>query len=156
MKALLRELRGNHYKTAVQFLGKLLGRRKLGTYDYVLTAPQNRKGALPCLARIIAANCDAVYLARGFAKPPSWSQHKRSGKERFNSPCFVRLTVAPGIFQYKKVLLLDDVATTGTTLLQCELLLREAGAEVETLALARRSWKIKSESKKPEEKSDEV
>jgi ComF family protein len=41
------------------------------------------------------------------------------------------------ILEYKKILLIDDVYTTGTTIKKCSIQLRKAGAEVVAMTLAR-------------------
>jgi ComF family protein len=45
--------------------------------------------------------------------------------------------VAPAMFKGKKVLLVDDVVTTGATLNECARVLKRAGAEVTALTVAR-------------------
>lgn len=97
-------------------------------------------------------------LVQPFTKVGRRSQHGRSVSERMNSVCFVQLKVEGDFLKGKKLLLLDDVYTTGTTLDQCAYLLRKAGAdEVTAFSLARQMVQgFERKKKEAREEGEEV
>src|SRR5690606_18686500 len=89
-----------------------------------------------------------------FLKVGYHTQHGRTLTERMDAPCFMKLK--HGV--QGKVLLIDDVHTTGTTLDQCAYLLRQGGAsEVVVYALARQMMpSFERKKKQASEESNEM
>jgi len=68
----------------------------------------------------------------------SEKQSKKSRNERIRLPQVFQLSETAPPFQNKQILLIDDVYTTGSTLRQAAIILRQAGAKsVQSLTLAR-------------------
>jgi predicted amidophosphoribosyltransferase len=142
VKGLLACLRGGAPRTAAAWCFALLERRgwidrwRQEGFAAVVIAPQNRQcpeSGLDLLGRKISQALGLPVL-RPFEKLGRHSQHGRSLTGRMDSPCFVRLKERVR----GRLLLIDDVYTTGTTLDQCAYLLRKAGAdEVVSFSLAR-------------------
>jgi predicted amidophosphoribosyltransferase len=63
------------------------------------------------------------------------TQHDKNAYERMDAPCFVRFKAGINL-NGKRLLLLDDVSTTGTTLEMSAYVLRKQGAFVDTFSLA--------------------
>lgn len=139
---LLSCLRGTAPRTAAAWCFSLLHRtgrldrwRREG-YSALAVAPQNDRrhesGLLITAGKISRAL--GLPLLQPFEKIGRHSQHGRSLTGRMDAPCFVKLK---GRVR-GRILLIDDVHTTGTTLDQCAYLLRKAGAEeVVCFSLAR-------------------
>lgn len=159
--ALLRE--PVHTETAALFLR--LARhtewlKSLRGQDLLVLAPQNKKHALSGLesaARLLAAELGIPFAARVLRKNPGRRQHDLRLCERMDAPCFVRCH-APGAVRGKRVIVLDDVWTTGTTLDMSAYVLREAGAaEVKRVALVRQVMPgFDRKGEETQKESDEV
>jgi competence protein ComFC len=106
-------------------------------FSAVALAPQNPKAGergLFLVGKAIAAELK-IPLWQPFTKVGRRTQHGKSLAERMDAACFVKLHRQ---VSGSKILLLDDVLTTGTTLEQCAYLLRKSGgAEVEVFSLAK-------------------
>jgi predicted amidophosphoribosyltransferase len=164
VKGLLHCLRGAAPHLAAAWFHSLLTRQgqvecwqKLGLTAVAL-APQNSRDGergLLLLGKALAKDL-RVPLLQPFEKIGRRSQHGLSLAERMDTACFVRLspTLAPG----GRILLIDDVDTTGTTLDQCAYLLRKAGVEEVVLySLARQVMpSLERKKAKPEEESHEM
>lgn len=159
---LLACLRGTAPRTAAGWCFALLERQgqiarwRAEGFHSVALAPQNRRREESGL--VIAgekiARAIGVPLLQPFEKISRHSQHGRSVSGRMDGPCFVKMSRRVE----GKVLLVDDVHTTGTTLDQCAYLLRKGGAaEVVGFSLARQMMPG-FERKKSEagEESDEM
>jgi len=72
-------------------------------------------------------------VRRHYEKP----QSKQGRRERLSQIRGAFALRSPSHFENKKVLLIDDVYTTGATLNECSKVLKEAGAEVGAFTLAR-------------------
>lgn len=139
---LLACLRGTAPRTAAGWCLALLERsgqmarwREEG-FGFVALAPQNqrRQESGLAIAGEKISRALKVPLLQPFEKIARHSQHGRSVSGRMDAACFVRINRPVS----GKVLLIDDVHTTGTTLDQCAYLLRKAGAaEVVCYSLAR-------------------
>lgn len=142
VKGLLACLRGSAPRTAAAWCFALLERngqlsrwRREG-FDSLVIAPQNerREESGLFLAGELISRALGLSLLVPFEKVGGHSQHGRSISGRMDAPCFIRLKGRVS----GKILLVDDVHTTGTTLDQCAYLLRKAGAqEVVSFSLAR-------------------
>lgn len=112
------------------------------SFDLVLSAPQNRKAQVSGLALVVAG----IAKELGLPSPPSYlqkkrihAQHGKPARERLDVECFLEWRGPDSFLRGKKVLLVDDVCTTGTTLDLAEHLFYEAGAiEVVKFSLARK------------------
>ena len=73
-------------------------------------------------------------LARTRATEPQVNLKASERAKNVSSAFFIR---APAAFKGKRILLVDDVYTTGATIRECSKVLKKAGAEVYALTLAR-------------------
>ena len=165
-KALVSALRGEAYFTAARWAEALLERHgKLAEWEAlgieVITLPPRakvrREDGLPILAKQIAARIGARFhpLLR---KEAGVSQHEKSREARMNCRAFVSFEGSPSLVRGKKVLLMDDVDTTGTTLELCAYRLRQAGArEVIRFSVARQMMEsFERESEEAGNEGEEV
>lgn len=148
-RGFLHALRGGAPYTAAAWALNLLEKRgridnwKGQGVQLVLPAPQrmrarNSASGLVLLARGVAGALSCEFIAPAFRKKRDRTQHGRNLTERMDTACFVELAIPPARVRGKRVLVLDDVETTGTTLDLCAYVLRKAGAaRVETFALAK-------------------
>ncbi len=90
------------------------------------------------LARVVARELGVPLISNLLEKQDILTQHNLSGSMRRKRGSGCRLI--PGVrLQGERLLLVDDICTTGTTLQECGLLLRQAGAsEVAGIVLLRR------------------
>lgn len=126
--------------------------------DAVFPAPQSRRSGrsgLEILAVQVAAALGAEAVLGELKKQRGRTQHGRDYAGRVDTACFVSLKKR---LDGKRVLVLDDVTTTGTTLDLCAYVLRKAGAaEVITFALAEQMGpSLERERKKAKEEGEEV
>lgn len=116
-------------------------------YDIIVPVPLHKRRFLErgfnqaeqmarCLADRVELPMKHVLLRRRYTKP----QAQCSGRERRHN-VEGAFTLAPdmaAVVKGKRILLIDDVVTTGSTLLACVKVLKEAGAaKVEAWCLAR-------------------
>ena len=136
-------LRGSAPKLGAAWCLALLARSghmeswRAARFTAVALAPQNPKAGergLFLVGKAIAAELK-VPLLQPFVKVGRRTQHGKTLAERMDAACFVKLNRQ---VVGSKILLLDDVLTTGTTLDQCAYLLRKSGGvEVEVFSLAK-------------------
>jgi predicted amidophosphoribosyltransferase len=135
-RGLMEALRARAPERAAGICLHLLARRKLlqewrlAGVDLLLPAPQRDLGersGLALLCRAIAREIKADFLSGLLQKESGRTQHGRSRIGRMDSNCFLFLGPA-GAVRGRKILVLDDVLTTGTTLDLCEFLLHKEGA----------------------------
>jgi len=138
-RALVTALKYRNQRSALRLVGRALAARApRGGVDAVTwapTAPARRRARgfdqAELLARAVARElrCACLPLLR---RPPGPPQTGRSRAERLGGPTFEARPPVPG-----RILLVDDVATTGATLRAASAALRQAGAaDVTLLALA--------------------
>ncbi len=153
--SLLSEMRGAQHRHALAFFGKRLAEKAMQQkFDYVLIAPQNRKsGGLSVFARKLASLTSAQFLPNQFSKPFKHRQHGRGAADRLNTDLFICSKRNPSLIG-ARILLMDDVSATGTTLAQCAHLLQEQGVQSTTsFVLARSPAKFKSEREETNKKA---
>jgi predicted amidophosphoribosyltransferase len=156
VRLLLEELRGERHRHALRFLGKIFRTHPIEKkFDVILTAPQRQMGTgLQSVAERLAKLTGARYLPKYFKKQGGHRQHGKSAVDRLNAPFFVQRSRAAPRLENLRVLVVDDVSTTGTTLGQCSVIAKEQGASlVEGLVLASRAAKIEGENQETKEKS---
>lgn len=161
VKPLLRALRGEAYFLGARWCESLLARRGLlaewrsAGITLVTLAPRakpRREDGLPILASAIAAAIGARFKET-LRKSGGRSQHGRALGERMDTAPFVELSPAADL-RGERVLLLDDVDTTGTTRELGAYRLREAGAaSVLVYSVARQM--VEGLERKREEAEDE-
>lgn len=83
---------------------------------------------------MLGCRVDAVNLVRNRMTTP---QVELSGAERRANVKGAFSVIDPSAFAGRRVLLVDDVYTTGATVRECSLPLLASGAEVSVLTLAR-------------------
>lgn len=147
-------LSGKHRKNGVLLreyatrLHKLLQLRRVSTEDviisyvprspgrYLKTGLDQAEALAVALAQTIDRPCSALLSCRLLAR----QQKKKSARKR-NEAAKKNYSLLPNAEEYivgRRILLVDDVATSGTTLARCRFLLLEAGAkEVICLAAAK-------------------
>lgn len=127
----------------VSLLLDTAGARGLGSFQAVVPVPVDRlrkHGFRPvaAMARLLAGELDAEFL-------PGLLRKTRSTPPQVGLTQAQRKTNLDGAFALaatpclagKKILLVDDVTTTGTTINKCAALLKRKGARVTVLTLAR-------------------
>lgn len=160
--SLLTCLRGSAPRTAAEWCFRLLERSghlarwRAEKFDSVVLAPQNPRREESGL-EIVGEKIGEVLglpLIQPFKKLERHSQHGRTISGRMDAPCFMRVN-GPVV---GRVLLIDDVHTTGTTLDQCAYLLRKAGATEAVIFSLARQMMPSFERKKSEarEEGEEV
>lgn len=154
-------LRGGAPDFAARYLFRLaeiqgvLGHWSAQEFSWVALAPQSRVTGLRWFGEKVAKRL-GVPLKMPFRKLSGHFQHGKNASSRWNAELFLQWgseEVSP-----QKVLLLDDVCTTGTTLEQAEFLLRAHGAErVEVFSLARKVMgSIHGEHTEAQQEGDEI
>ena len=78
------------------------------------------------IARICNMPVDYLNLKRTCATEP---QVNLKGKERLKNVRNAFSAADKGVFKGKRILLIDDVYTTGATIMECSRVLKRAGAE---------------------------
>lgn len=144
IKALLANFRGVQIQRSLNFFLEVLERERWiekwqkEKFHYVVSAPQNPKkyhSGLEQLSFEIAKRLGIKY-ERGILKKIPHTQHGKSIHQRMNIDCFVHFSKSAPLKE-AKVLLLDDVYTSGTTLEMSAYQLRKNGAsEVKKFTLA--------------------
>jgi ComF family protein len=130
---------------AKKIAGFLAEVRRGDSWDFIVPVPLHsfrllRRGfnqALllgRALQREISIPLDFRNLVRRRYEKP---QSKQGREERLKQIKDSFAVLNPSLFKDKKLLLLDDVYTTGATLNECSKVLKKTGAEVEALTLAR-------------------
>ncbi|RZA06485.1 MAG: hypothetical protein EOP11_10280 [Proteobacteria bacterium] len=162
VKKLLQALRGEAYFMAARWCLVLLRRRGLISqwaeegFTLVTVSPRarpRREDGLPLLARAIAREIGAGF-AETLAKEAGYSQHGKEKGLRMNARPFLHLSENAICLRGERVLLLDDVDTTGTTLEMGAYRLRQGGAShVRTFSVARQM--VESFERKSEQAQDE-
>ncbi|MGE3260423.1 MAG: ComF family protein [Bacteriovoracia bacterium] len=108
--------------------------------EMVITAPQRAQDGPSGLALVgegTAQLLGAEFLPGFLAKEKGRAQHGRNFSRRVDTHCFVSIAGKPEKIRGKKILVLDDVLTSGTTLDLSGYVLRKAGAKwVRAFALA--------------------
>lgn len=128
--------------------------------DLVTWAPRarpRRKDGLPLLAKRIAQALGAEARPL-FRKNAIHSQHGRDRGGRMNAELFVELLAGGGPLAGHRVLVIDDVDTTGTTLEIAAYRLRKAGAaHVSLFSVATQMMeRFERECREPEQESEEM
>lgn len=162
---LLRGLRGEFPLCAASHIQYFLeqegvyARWRSEKFTALVTAPQSRfspHSGLGLLGRNIARALGIEYLPV-LRKAEGHKQHLRSRGERMDDEVFISVTPYAEL-SGKKVLLIDDVFTTGTTLAMSAYVLRKAGAaEVVTYTLAMKMMNgFEGERHETKDEGDEV
>ena len=115
--------------------------------EILMTVPsrqsENGFSAMENLISSYAKKIQVPFLRKVLIKDKKVSQHERQAKDRLNGETFIGLSKAvkdSNAIRGKRILLFDDVFTTGTSLLQSELVLLDAGAkEVKFFTLCHRT-----------------
>ncbi|HLC90054.1 MAG TPA: ComF family protein [Patescibacteria group bacterium] len=139
-------------KILLDFLGNLADQIDFSDFDLVIAVPLTKKRKLwrgfnqaEILAKIVSENLgmetDFSLLKRKYQTAP---QVTLSAKERLVNVKGVFAVKTPNQLKGKKILLIDDVATTGATLTECAKVLKENGAkEVWALVVAGEQFNLK-------------
>lgn len=131
--------------------------------ELLVTAPQHRGGnwsgqasGLESVARLFADELE-IPLVQLLNKTGTRRQHDLDFQDRMDADLFLQCSESERA-RGKRILLLDDVWTTGTTLEMGAYVLRQAGAsEVKTAALARQVMPgLDRQSEQTEDEGDEV
>lgn len=137
---LIRDLREREGWNTQALLLQIMRRKGLlkkwrGNFDFIVLAPSSQRNGLDDFARQMAREIQVPYLPCLGKK--TRTQHDKNAGERMDTECFVYVKNSPSLAA-KKILLLDDVCTTGTTLEMSAYQLRKEKAIVTKMALARK------------------
>lgn len=156
-------------KSSIRLVGALRERRQLwaqrifikfferkfhdfGSIDCIAIVPQKKRAApsgLRLLCLTLGARHKIAFFADGLVKKHGHSQHGFSARERMDCEKFITRGNTKDL--QKHILLIDDVETTGTSLLQAAMVLREKkGIEVRCLTLVKAG---NCEEQNPKDKS---
>ncbi len=132
-------------------------RRNVDLVTWAPRAKPRREDGLPLLARAIAELLSAE-AGPLFRKERRHSQHDQDRSGRMNVDAFVVWSGDQSAVRGRRVLVIDDVDTTGTTLEIAAYRLRKAGAaEVSLFSVATQMMeRFEREGREPEEESEEV
>ena len=113
-------------KSALKHLAKQEG------IDSLVLVPSSKRqnySGMEIFAHAIAIDLGLEFCSAVLEKTESRAQHGLRAKERLDTPLFIKLSSgAENKVAGKRILLFDDVCTTGTSLFQAEVVLRKAGA----------------------------
>lgn len=128
-------------RSHTRFLASLLAAVSIGRYDAVTFVPR-RPAAIRFHgydhARLLAtytADCMGLPLVRTLRCHAVTDQKNLSSEQRTTSANGRYYAICPTVHAYPRLLLVDDICTTGETLRTCARLLRKAGAAAVTCAV---------------------
>ena len=121
--------------------------------DFLVPVPLNRArlqergfNQSEILARNLARRLDIKVCSNNLKRKGMVSSQTKSGREKRSQNVALAFYLDRGeIFRNKKVLLIDDVFTTGSTVNACAKVLREAGAKDILVLTVARSWLVKKQ-----------
>lgn len=115
-------------------------------YDAVVLAPSSKRNGMSEFGSALARALGIEWI--DCLEKTKRTQHDKNAKERMDASCFVYFKSGFSIDR-KRILLLDDVSTTGTTLSMSAYILRKHGAIVDSYSLAHKM--VKSLERKSQE-----
>ncbi len=113
--------------------------------DWLTTVPQKKKerpSGLFLFCRTLGSELHRPYVPKALRKTSIRAQHGAAARARMDRELFITATNAN--LPNGPVLLIDDVETTGTSMLQAETALRSANREIRRLTLVK-AWQGEKE-----------